>query len=245
MPWLTPMFISSWLWHVTRWGGLFCCTYIITQETHSAFLTQLAGVLILTPMLLGGFAAGAVADRVDRSRLVLTTELALLPIMVVMFVLVQWHLTTDWVVFPFMFALGVGMVVNMTAQRALIDDLAGGLSTRALTVESVGLSSAIMAGPLLCGAAIEVGRPGAALGLLAGAMVISVLLFMVIPRVPFAAPSSSPTSVMAEATRSRDLLDEAARWQACWGSPSSLTSSTSRSRRSSPLSPSAFISTPR
>ena len=32
MPGLSPMFVSSWLWHFTRWGGLFCCSYLVVDQ---------------------------------------------------------------------------------------------------------------------------------------------------------------------------------------------------------------------
>jgi MFS family permease len=186
VPSLTPMLVSSWLWHLTRWGGLFCCTYLVTQRTHSPLLSQLVGALIFAPMLVGGFAAGAIADRVDRSRAVLITELALAPVMVAMVVVVTAGAAPVWLVFPYVFALGGGFLVNMTAQRALIVDLSGAdLKTRALTMESAGLSSASMAGPLLCGAVIEVFGVAAAFTLLAGALVASILVLLTIPPVPF------------------------------------------------------------
>ena len=180
---LTPMLVSSWLWHLTRWGGLFCCTYLVTKLTHAPFLTQLVGAVIFAPMLLGGFAAGAISDRFDRRRVVLATEAALMPVMFAMFAVVGSGEVRVWMVFPFMFALGVGGLVNMTCQRALVVDVTGaGLAARALTMESVGLASASMAGPLLCGATIGALGLGAAFGLLAVALCLSAVILVFIPR---------------------------------------------------------------
>jgi MFS family permease len=182
VPGFRTLFVSSWLWHTTRWGGLFTCGYLVTKLSDAPFLNQLVGVSIFAPMLLGGLAAGALSDRFDRRRIVLTTQLLLVPVSLAMFAIVQSGLVRVWMVYPYMICLGSGGVVNMTAQRALIYETVGArLAPRALTIETVGMASANVAGALCGGAAIEAIGTGSAFGLLATALCVSVVLLRTVP----------------------------------------------------------------
>jgi MFS family permease len=182
VPGFRTLFVSSWLWHTTRWGGLFTCGYLVTKLSDAPFLNQLVGVSIFAPMLLGGLAAGALSDRFDRRRIVLTTQLLLIPVSLAMFAIVQSGLVQVWMVYPYMICLGSGGVVNMTAQRALIYETVGArLAPRALTIETVGMASANVAGALCGGAAIEAIGTGSAFGLLATALCVSVVLLRTVP----------------------------------------------------------------
>ena len=211
------MLVSSWLWHLTRWGGLFCCSYLVTHATHAPFLSQLVGALIFAPMLLG-FAAGSAADRVDRRRAVMLTELTLVPVTAGMFALVQTHVVQVWMAFPFMVVLGVGGLVNMTAQRALIADISGPALTReALAMESAGLASASMAGPLVSGVIIARLGIGGAFGALAVAQVLSIAVLAVIPRVAPAAARPGPATGLAAGRQALGLVRRSAALRAMLG----------------------------
>src|SRR4030088_1381604 len=107
-------------------------------------------------MLLGGTADGVVSDRLDRHRLIFAVQAVLIPVSLLMFVLVQTGAVRVWMVFPFMLALGVGGLINMTSQRTLLYDTAGlALAPRALTLDNVGMAVASIASTLLGGALIQ------------------------------------------------------------------------------------------
>ena len=193
VPGYKPLFLSSWLWHTTRWGGLFSCGYLVTALTDAPILNQLVGASIFAPMLLGGLIAGALSDRLDRRRVITTAQMILMPISLAMFVLVQTGQVRVWMVFPFMIALGVGGLVNMTAQRALIYETVGPrFAGRAMPMEAVGSSSSSMAGALVGGALIEAVGIGASFGLLAVTLCLSAALLRMVP----------PTAVRTVAERS-------------------------------------------
>ena len=150
LPWLL---ISSWMWHLTRWGGLFLGTYLVTHLGGAPIANQFVGVAMFAPMLLGTYVSSRVD--VDQRKLVLVTELVLLPISVLMAVLVGSGAVATWMVYPFELAYGFGGMVNMTAQRTLLFRLAGPLrSTRVLNTELAGMASAMMLGPLIGGITI-------------------------------------------------------------------------------------------
>jgi hypothetical protein len=150
LPWLL---ISSWMWHLTRWGGLFLGTYLVTHLGGEPIANQFVGVAMFAPMLLGAYVSSRVD--VDSRRLVLVTELVLLPISVLMAVLVASGAVATWMVFPYELAYGFGGMVNMTAQRALLFRIGGPLrATRVLNTELAGMASAMMLGPLIGGITI-------------------------------------------------------------------------------------------
>ncbi|MDT5194974.1 MAG: hypothetical protein QOH20_1728, partial [Mycobacterium sp.] len=63
VPGYRNLFMSSLIWHTTRWGGLFTTSYLLTQIADSPILNQVVGALFFVPMLLGGFFAGVISDR--------------------------------------------------------------------------------------------------------------------------------------------------------------------------------------
>lgn len=153
------------MWHLTRWDGLFLCTYLVTYLGGPPIANQLVGAFLFVPMLLGTVVSARV--RTPPHTLVLFTKLALLPISVLMAGLVVLGAVQIWMVYPFMFAYGLGGMVNMTAQRELFYTMAGPLrSARVLNTEVTGTASAMMLGPLVGGVTIQVLGLGAAFGLL-------------------------------------------------------------------------------
>lgn len=157
------LLISSWLWHVTRWNGLFLGTYLVTDLGGHPIGNQFVGVAMFAPMLLGIYVAGMLRGGLDARKLVLVTEVVLLPVSVVMTLLVVTGAVQTWMVFPFELAYGVGGLVNMTAQRDLLLRVGGEvMATRVLNTEVTGMASAMMAGPLLGGLSIGAFGLGAA-----------------------------------------------------------------------------------
>lgn len=151
------------MWHLTRWDGLFLGTYLVTHLGGRPIANQLAGFAMFSPMLLGAYVASRTRRDVEPRRLVLFTELALLPISAVMIAVVSTGAVQTWMVYPFELAYGFGGMVNMTAQRELLFRIAGPEhSHRALSAEMAGLASATMLGPLIGGVTIGVFGLGAA-----------------------------------------------------------------------------------
>jgi predicted MFS family arabinose efflux permease len=147
------LLVSSWLWHLTRWDGLFLGTYLITHLGGAPIANQFVGVAMFVPMLLGTY----VSSRVDIEprRLVLFTQFVLLPISALMAGLVAAGAVQMWMVYPFELAYGFGGMVNMTAQRELLFRAGGPQgSTRVLNIEVTGMASAMMLGPLIGGLTI-------------------------------------------------------------------------------------------
>jgi predicted MFS family arabinose efflux permease len=187
------LLVSSWLWHLTRWDGLFLGTYLVTHLGGPPIANQFVGVAMFAPMLLGSYVS-ARAYSAPR-KLVFVTELVLLPISVLMTVLVGDGAVQMWMVYPFELAYGFGGMVNMTAQRELLFRIGGPRrSTRVLNTELTGMASAMMLGPLVGGLTIAAFGLGVAFAVPAVLLTFSApLLWISTRRLPAEPPSVAPS----------------------------------------------------
>lgn len=195
--WQVPGFValaaSSWMWHVTRWGTLFCSTYLMTQMSGAPILNQLVGAAVFAPLLLGGLGVGALADRISRRTLILRTELALIPLTVAMYALVATDAVRPWMIFPYALAVGTGGLVNVVSQRPMMYEIGGPrFASKALAVEMAGSSSSSVAGALLGGVIIQTTGIAAAFGLTLVPLVLSALLLLTVPD-PTVSPRQPPS----------------------------------------------------
>lgn len=147
---------GSFIWHTTRWASLFATAYLLARIAESPLLNQAVGALVFLPMLLGGLAVGAISDLCDRRTLVLRAQLTLVPIEALLFVLVLTGRVKVWMSVPYMLLVGVGLLVNMTAQRALLYELVGpALAGPAITLEATAQAAAVIMGTLANGLLID------------------------------------------------------------------------------------------
>ncbi|MGU3502125.1 MFS transporter [Mycobacterium sp. C31M] len=209
VPGYPSLFASSFIWHITRWGSLFTTSYLIAQTLDAPILNQILGALLITPLLLGGLVAGTMSDRLDRRRLVLAVQLFLIPVQFGMFALVLADRVAVWMTFPFMLALGLGALTNVTAQRVLLYETVGPeLAVRAMPIESTALATSSMFGGLVGGLLID--RVGVAGGyfVLGVLLCISVLLLWRVPPPAHAAPRdrTDRASFLAQLAASASLI---------------------------------------
>ncbi len=199
--------ISSFLWHLTRWDGLFLGTYLVTHLGGRPIDDQLVGIAMFAPMLLGSIVAGHLRKGLDPRLVVLVCEITLLPLAAAFPFLVGSRAAAIWMVYPFEFAFGVGGMVNMTAQRELLARTAGPRrQRRVLSAELTGMSAAMMLGPLIGGISIGLTGIGPAFGLTAVLLAGSVTILRVASgpaTVP--APPSPPAASGSAGTTRRNL----------------------------------------
>lgn len=170
---------SGWLWNITRWMCLFLCSYIVNEQTGSPFLVQLVGASFFFPMFVGGILGGVISDRVDRMRLikVVLAVMALLSLAMASVVLAGG--LTVWMLYPFVFAIGIGGVIDFTSRRTLIYEVVGPeRATNALALESMALSGGNMVGALAGGAFIQYLGFGATFMAIGVAYVLAFLLMV-------------------------------------------------------------------
>ena len=135
-------------------------SWLMTTLTPSAVLVALMQSATSLPILLVGLFAGALADVVDRRRLLIVTQSWMLAAAAVLYGLTLLGATTPWVLLVLTFALGLGAAMNAPARQALTPDLVPRdalPSAVALNGVSVNLARAI--GPAIGGLIVAAAGP--------------------------------------------------------------------------------------
>jgi predicted MFS family arabinose efflux permease len=108
-------------------------------------------------MFLGGALGGVISDRLNRKRTILAMTAVMVPISLIMAAVNLAGAMQAWMVYPFIFMMGIGGMLDMTTRRALVYDFAGeARATNAVALEALSMTIAFMLGSLAAGAVIDV-----------------------------------------------------------------------------------------
>lgn len=146
------LWTASLLWNQARWMDQVVLGWVVLELTDSAWDVALVGVVRSLPLMLFGVFGGAIADRFDRRRLLMVSQLlgasvslaiaALLAVGALEFK----HALVAAVLF------GLQWAVDWPARRAMIPDLVGRDRTvNAVVLESVSMNLTRIVGPLTAG----------------------------------------------------------------------------------------------
>ncbi len=105
------------------WFQNLAAAILVFRLTHSAFLLGVLNFCQYTPVLLLSPWAGGLADRVDRRKLLLVTQVASVAPSGGLAALAWGGAATQWVVIGSSAALGVASAVSIPAQQSLITAL--------------------------------------------------------------------------------------------------------------------------
>ena len=97
--------------------------WLMTSLSSSPSMVALVEAADSIPVMLLALPAGALADIVDRRRLLIAIQVYLLIVAGALGILTLLDLTTAWVLLGFIFALGVGAAMMMPAWAAIVPDL--------------------------------------------------------------------------------------------------------------------------
>lgn len=154
--------------------------WVVWELTGSNVALGTVTVLSTLPVLLFGPWAGAWADRFDRRKLLILTQVVAMLCAFVLAALVQTDLIQIWHLYVLAFVLGMVTALDMPAQSAFIGDLAGMGDLRpAMNLNAMFLQVSRIIGPAFAG--IIVGTLGAATafwlnGLSFAAVIVSLVL---------------------------------------------------------------------
>ncbi|MDA3040563.1 MAG: MFS transporter [Actinomycetota bacterium] len=193
-----PVWLSGLIWHLCRWGVSFLGTYLIADLTESPRMVQLAGTVLYIPLLVGGIIGGVVSDRLDRLRTVRVQLSLLFPLTILIGVLVRAGQIRVWMIYVYLFLVGIGWVTDMTSRRALIFDLVGQARTdNAMAMEALSASTGMVIGALVGGSALQAVGIGASYFVIAGFIAVAFVCLLGVeqPSAPAARPTSSTTRV--------------------------------------------------
>ena len=174
-----PRFRVAWLAflaaQVVIWAQTVGAVDVITHESGSAALVALIQTAISVPGVVLSLFAGAVADVIDRRRLLVAASLAMAVSMTVLAVLTVTDVVTPVIVLVLTAALGAGLAMFLPAFSATVPDLVPrGLLAPAVAMTNVSVNVARAAGPALAGVVIALAGAGALFWLLAAVLGVAV-----------------------------------------------------------------------
>ena len=156
------LMISNALWWQSMWMEMIVVGWLVLEMTDSAWRVALIGFYRMSPLVIVGFFAGPLVDRLGRRNIMLLGQTVSL-ITIACIALLLW---TDRIAFPHLavgaLILGVMWALDWTARRSLLPDLVGRTGTvDGMLLEGFVQNIARCVGPFTSGVLIQVlGAPG-------------------------------------------------------------------------------------
>ena len=157
------LWVSNFFAYISRWMQMTMLGWFVFEETGSAFLVTLVGFSGMGPLVVLGVFGGVLADRLDKRKLLLCTLFANLLAATGMAALIfsDFFLSTDnvqyWHAYLVMLVGGIGWGLDMPSRRTIVLDVLGRARVNnAIALDSVGMHSSRMLGPLIGGGLISI-----------------------------------------------------------------------------------------
>ena len=147
---------------------------LVFQLTESSAWVGVALALYFLPLLVFGMAAGAIADWIDRKTLLRIVEAVIAANLVVFALLAALDAIALWQVLAMTFVSGSARAVYLAVRQSYAYDIVGADQVVAgLGMLTIGMRVGQLAGALLAGSAMQRLGTDIALGLLAGAHIVT------------------------------------------------------------------------
>ncbi len=159
-PVFRALWIASIVSNIGTWMQNTATAWLMTSITSSSVMVALVQTATSLPMFLLALPAGALADVLDRRRLILFTQAWMLAAAALLGGLTLAGETTPWILLTLTLLLGLGAAMNAPAWQAIIPELVTRTEIpSAVALNSAGFNVARSIGPALGG--LVVGAMGA------------------------------------------------------------------------------------
>jgi len=160
-----PVFRSLWIAAVISYTGTWMqnvgAGWLMTQLTSSPLMVSLVQGASAIPVFLVVLPAGALADMVDRRRLLLFTQAWMVVAAAALGILTLMNLVSPWMLLVFTFLMGLGAVMNDPAWQAITPDVVSPVRhASAVALNSAGFNVARAVGPALGGLVVAAAGSG-------------------------------------------------------------------------------------
>ena len=177
-----PIFRSLWIAAVVSYTGTWMqnvgAGWFMTQLTTSPLMVSLVQAASAIPVFLVVLPAGALADMVDRRRLLLFTQTWMVLAAAALGILTLFGAVTPWMLLFFTFLMGVGAVMNDPAWQAITPEVVSPeRHASAVALNSAGFNVARAVGPALGGVIVAASGAGSSF-LVNAASFFGVILFL-------------------------------------------------------------------
>jgi MFS family permease len=148
--------------NIGTWMQSVGAAWLMTSLTPSPLLVALMQTAASLPVFLVGLPAGALADVVDRRKLLLVTEAWMLLVALTLGVLTLAELMSAWTLLALTFLMGLGAALDAPAWQAIIPDLVERQELpSAVALNATGFNVARAVGPALGGLVVAAAGPAA------------------------------------------------------------------------------------
>jgi len=164
--------------------------WLMSSLTPSPLVVSLLLTAESLPFFLLGLPAGALADIVDRRRLLLVTQVAMALVVGTLAIATLTGTVTPWILLALSFTLGIATALNDPAWHSVVPELLPGDELAAgVTLNAVGVNVARSLGPALGGFVVALAGPGVV-------FVLDALSFLGVVAAVFAWRRQRTTSVL-------------------------------------------------
>jgi predicted MFS family arabinose efflux permease len=160
-----PLFRSLWIAAVISYTGTWMqnvgAGWLMTQLSTSPLMVSLVQAAASIPVFLVVLPAGALADMVDRRRILLFTQSWMIAAAAALGILTLIHAVSPWMLLTFTFLMGFGAVMNDPAWQAITPDVVSpARHASAVALNSAGFNVARAVGPALGGIVVAAAGAG-------------------------------------------------------------------------------------
>src|SRR5262245_35044399 len=160
-----PVFRALWIASVASHVGSYMTDvgqgWLISSLSPSPLIVSLLLTAESLPFFVLGLPAGALADIVDRRRLLLVTQAAMAVVVGILALVTLTGVVTPWMLLALAFALGIATALNDPAWHSVVPELLPGDELEAgVTLNAVGINVGRTLGPALGGFVVAVAGPG-------------------------------------------------------------------------------------
>lgn len=160
-----PVFRSLWIASAVSTIGSWMhdtgSAWLMTSLSSSPFLVSMMQVATSLPFFLLALPAGAIADVVDRRKMLLYTQGIMLVFAAVLGILTLANITTPEILLALTFAIGIGSAMNMPVWQAVTPELVSQEELpSAVTLSGIVINLSRSIGPALAGIIIAVAGTG-------------------------------------------------------------------------------------
>ena len=162
-----PIFRAVWFASMSsNFGGLVQAvgaSWLMTTLTDSPQYVALVQASTAAPIMLFALLAGAIADNLDRRRVMICAQAFMLIVSALLAICAWYGVLTPWLLIGFTFLIGCGTALNNPAWQASVGDMVPrDLLPGAVALNSMGFNIARSVGPAIGGAIVAAGGAAAA-----------------------------------------------------------------------------------
>ena len=197
---------SNTLWWMAMWMELIVVGWLVLEMTDSAWQVALIGFYRMAPLLVLGFFAGPLCDKIGRRTIIVNSQIVNLCVNAAITWLLWTGQLTIWQLSLGATVMGITWAMDWTARRSFLPDLVGKSRTMdAMLLEGFTQNLTRILGPFSSGALIDILGATGCYGTLTGTSILSLIFLVRLSRRPPTrqerTQESSPFKVVMEGLR--------------------------------------------